>query len=317
MSQPWTGVNAQFALSLAEASFGTDTARAISYRPKSVTLASKTTTTIVDDLAAYVNGPTERVLVDQEVVGDVVMNAAYRYNGLGLLLKAALGSVAESGAGPYTHTFTSGTLSSFTGEVLRGSSAVSEVMVGLYLSKLVFEIPARGPVTLTASWVGKSSAARGTPSPAAPALATSAVYILGHQCTGITFNSVLYSTEKITITIDNKLEGLKEHGSIYIGDAQRTTRQEITVDVEMNQRANTGKGAALAGTSAAWSVAITDATNSLTFSGGAGFLETHEDGISSSTSIKEKWKLRSMAVQGSSAAISVALINADNTYEDT
>lgn len=318
MSQPWTGIGTRFALSLPESGYGTEAARARTLRTKSVGVASKTTTTVVEDTSSYNYGATERVVIDQEVMGPIEANLAYQGNALGLLLKAIFGSLSEGGgAGPtYTHTYTPGALSSFSAEEPRGDSGTSEEFYGLYASKAVITIPARGPATITIDWIGESAGARASTG-TIPAMSTSAVYVLGHQCTGWVFNSTTYQTNKIVITIDNKMTGRKDHGSIYIGEAGRDNRVEVMLDVELDQRANTIKAAALAGTSAAWSVTCSDGTRSLVFSGSAGFVETHDDAIGSSKVIAEKLRMRALAVEGSADIVSVVLTNADNTYEDS
>ena len=95
--------------------------------------------------------------------GDVELPIGY--NGNGLLIKAACGALATTGAGPtYTHTYTAGTtgdLPSLTINVQRGNSS-SELFKGMKVSTMGLSIEAGGQMMGSFSFVGSTSEARTT-----------------------------------------------------------------------------------------------------------------------------------------------------------
>jgi Phage tail tube protein len=64
------------------------------------------------------------------VSGQIVV--PFVYSGIGRLLKFCLGAApSSSGSGPYTHTYNMGaTIHSFTMELVRGNSGLSEIFLG-------------------------------------------------------------------------------------------------------------------------------------------------------------------------------------------
>ena len=318
MASPYLGTNTILSLSLPESAYGTEAARAISGVVRSVSLHKKVVNAKIENLSSYLAGALEMAQTDAMVEGDTEIDLCTVGNMLGTLLMAAFGAVAEGGSvGAYTHTFTMAeALKSFSAVVTRGSSGATEEVYGLVAGKTVIKLDARGVCSITTSWMGKNAGARGAASPSVPALSSSRAYVLGHMVGDFTFNSVAYTCKSITITIDNKVEQTKEHGSILPSDAVRGDRAEVTIDIELNKRVNTLYTANLAGTTAAWSFSITGSSStSLAFSGPAAFIETHDDAISKNGIVPEKLKLTCLGSSGSAGAITAVLTNADATYD--
>lgn len=303
-----------------ETTWGTAVSRTLTKRVKSCSINAKAVPAVVDDLSEYHTARTDAVLTDMNVEGDIVENIAYQGNGFGRTLYAALGTMAEgAGAGPtYTHTATPGPLGSWTQEKQQGDSATTEVFSGAMCSKLMMEFPARGLCTATSSWICKSAAARSSTTVTAPT--NSPVYARGHEMGQFTFNSVAYTGAKITVTVDNGLEGIDEHASSSMnpGAIERMKPVEVYVDVELNQRDNVLYAAFIAKTQAALSFTVSDGTRSLAFTFGRAFLETYDDSISGPGPIVAKARFRCLSDPSTPAeAISVVLTNGDDTYEDT
>ena len=129
------------------------------------------------------------------------------YSGTGLLLEAALGAVAESGVGPYVHTYTIGdTLPSLTTEFVRGTAATAEKVVGMKVNTFSLTIPNDGtPAGFTFDMVGKDST-RAAPTSAPQACSAIARdYVLLGQGGTLEFNSVTYKLLSLDLTVNNNL----------------------------------------------------------------------------------------------------------------
>lgn len=309
------GVKTAVSISLPEGTYGTEASRVVTMTTKSASLHKKVTNAKVDHLSAYLAGALDTVQTNAMVEGETVVDACYSGNGLGILLMAAFGAVAEAGAGPYTHTFTvAEALKGFSQFVQRGTASVGEEFYGMVAAKTVIKFEARGVCTVTTTWMGRNAGTRAAASPSAPALASTRSYILGHHVGTLTFNSVTYACKSITLTIDNKVALLEEHGSILVTEPTRSDRVEVTLDVEIYKRDDVLYNANLANTTAAWAFTASFSSESLAFSGSAAFIESHDDAIDKPGATTEKLKIQCLSVDGSSGPIQAVLTNADATY---
>jgi hypothetical protein len=113
-----------------------------------------------------------------EVGGALTIPASY--NGLGLLVRAAMGSASSSGAGPYTHTYAAAAaLPSLTVEEIYGDSGRSIVYAGCKVNSLGLTVTPGGEVLWNVDLIGMSAAAdAGAGSPSYP----TAVFTEAYEC---------------------------------------------------------------------------------------------------------------------------------------
>lgn len=299
-----------------ESTYGTEVARTRTVDLKSTTIQATPDNAPIESLGAYSNAAVAAVQTAITAGGDTVCNVAYAKSMLGLLLYHALGTVAESGAGPYDHTFTPAvTVPSASIELVRGTSGgESEEGYGFQISKLVLVLEAGKPAELTLSWIGKSTGARAAPG-TIPTNGTNRLFILGHHCPGIVWGGTTSGTRKITLTIDNKLEGKQDLGSLYIAEAIRSARMEVTVEVELIKRASAMYADALACTARALSFRATSGTSYLDFAAPTAIVETQSDPINSAGAVMERVRFRCLGDEVTPAPVcTIVLRNGDATY---
>ena len=311
-----TGIGTTLSLGV-ESVYGTEVARTRTVDLKSTTLQATADNAAIESLGAYANAAVAAVQTAITYGGDTTQNVAYAKSMLGLLLYLTLGTVAESGAGPYDHTFTPATtLPSASGELVRGTSGgESEEAYGLQVSKMVLVLEAGKPAELTVTWVGKSSGARGSPG-TIPTNGTARTFILGQHCPGIVWGGTTYGTQKITLTIDNKLEGVQDLGSLYIGESVRSARMEVTVEADIVKRSGSPQVDFLANTARTLTFRATSGTAYLNFSCPTAIIESQSDPISSAGKVMERLRFRCLSDEVTPAPVcTIILRNADATYD--
>jgi len=149
------------------------------------------------------------------------------YRGIGTILKHALGAVATSGTGPYTHALTLAdmgpgtTLKGLTLELLRGDATNSEIFEGVMISRLTISGQQGQPVRLKVDWVAQTAqtrAAAGTPT-----LPTNDEPVLHSHLGQLTFSGDTLDMIDFELVIDNKLADRQ-----FLGSAQ--TQQPVIDD---------------------------------------------------------------------------------------
>ena len=231
-----------------ESTWGTEAARTTWLRVESVSIARKAEYT----QPATLVGVTTSAMRDESIITKETTTGSFRgpasYRSMGLLLKYALGAVADSGTDPYTHAYTH-TISLLTGltlEIVRGNTGNAEEILGARLSKLTLEIAANGLMTYEAEFVAKTANARassGTPSHTTP------YRIVGHHCPTFSWNSTTPKFSKMKLVIDNKLAPVNECGSLYTSEPERGDMWSVECEVELYALDHALYTAHLAGTS--------------------------------------------------------------------
>jgi hypothetical protein len=248
----------------AEGTYGTEAARSVWWRVESADPARKVTHTPVNTLSGVSTSAVrdESVITKEDVTGTIRGPMSYR--GMGLILKHALGAVADSGSDPYTHAYTHtiALLTGLTVEILRGNTASAEELLGVRISKLTLEITANGYMTWEIEVIGKTGNARA--SGGSPSL-TTPYRILAHHCPGVVWNSATQKWTRLKLTIDNKLTAVNECGSLTTSEPERGDMATVECEVEFYPTSNDWYTAHLVGTSSDLVATFTEPVTSETF----------------------------------------------------
>ncbi len=185
-----------------ETSYGAAAPLTVTNRIVSTTLAESQErsrkTFLTQSSAAFSTGHFDNFLV----VGGSVELPLF-YEGSGMLIKAALGSVSTTGGGPYTHTFTpSATLPSLTCELQRGTGS-SEKFLGCMISSLSFSGSAGEEIMMSVEFIAQDANTR---SGTASSTLGSGRQVFHFEAGTLSFNAVNYKVRSFECTIDNKLE---------------------------------------------------------------------------------------------------------------
>jgi hypothetical protein len=186
-----------------ESSYGSAASLTVDNRIVSATLAESQErsrkTFLSQSSAAFSTGHFDNFLV---VGGSVELPLLYE--GSGLLIKAAMGSVSTTGAGPsYTHTFTpSATLPSLTCELQRGTGS-SEKFLGCMISSLSFSGSAGEEIMMSVEFIAQDANSRAG---SASSTFGSGRQVFHFEAGTLSFGGNTYNVRSFECTIDNKLE---------------------------------------------------------------------------------------------------------------
>jgi hypothetical protein len=250
-----------------------------------------------------------------DVNGSVEMPAAYAGNGLGLLLEAALGSVATTGSGPYTHTFTPGaSLLSMSAAVERGvgASLGDEEFYGLKVNTFELSVSVGQTMQCKLDLIGMTSGARGSDSP--PALGTY-LPILHKHAGQLSYNSVDYKISSFALRVNNSLARLDELGSEYSSEPEPTDFQSIEIECELVARSDALYTAHKAQTASDAVITFTNGDDSLEITVYNAEITSYEDPISDPGVIKQKVTFTGLG-DDTNHGLKVVLIN-DNSSSRT
>jgi len=156
------------------------------------------------------------------------------YENCGMWVKHLMGAAATTGSGPYTHTYTLGTLpTGLTVENVRGTGT-SEVFEGCRINTGTFSVSAGGVMSLEMDIIAETSAARGSaPTPSYGAGDTPVLHSHSGQ---FGFNSASYDLVDMSLTVNNALARRQLLGSAVTKQPLRNDFQSIelsvTVEVE-------------------------------------------------------------------------------------
>jgi len=210
-----------------ETTWGTAVATTVSSRVLSVDMQRTQERNQSVSLSTGGAGYSQGFFDGNEQTGGTIEGLVY-YEGSGIYLKAALGSVATAGAGPeYEHTYTpSLTLPSLTLEFQRGSGS-SEKFEGVKISSLTLSVEAGGEMTFSADVIGETASARTS---AVTASYGTGRQVLHFEASSFTFDSVNYDLRSMTLTIDNKLDRRFLLGSKLSAEPATNDIREVTLE---------------------------------------------------------------------------------------
>jgi len=168
------------------------------------------------------------------------------YEGSGMLIKAALGSVATSGVGPYTHTYTPTlTIPSLTVKVQRGSGT-SEEFVGCKIASMELSCEAGGELMGTFSIISKTGNTRAAALPS-PTFGDGRE-VLHFEAGQLLFNSVNYDIRSMNLNLQNSQERRDNLGSKLTAEPQLSDIREITLSIDADMDGDVLYNAQLTGT---------------------------------------------------------------------
>jgi len=158
------------------------------------------------------------------------------YEGMGMLLKHALGSLATTGTGPYVHTYKIGALpTGLTVEFIDSgdSGNVAQVAEGCKISRMALKWTDPSQVAMASfDFLAEDIGAYTTAG--SPAYGTgSNLDMIGHQLGALSFNSNNYDLLSLEMIIDNKLGRRYKLGSRLTKEPARTDFCEVTWRAEV------------------------------------------------------------------------------------
>jgi hypothetical protein len=168
----------------------------------------------------------------EEMTGSFEIAATY--DNIGMILKHALGTVASSGSGPYTYTYTLAAAppTGLTIETVRGTSGKSEVFEGCKINTLTMSVSAGECMMVSCDVIGQTGAARGTAG--TPSYSGNENLIHHNHAGQLSFNSVNYDLSSFSLTVNNSLARRQLLGSVETSEPLRTDFMsvEFSFDIE-------------------------------------------------------------------------------------
>jgi len=297
-----------------ESSYGAAAALTVTNRIVSATLAESQERSrksfLTQSAAAFSTGHFDNFLV----VGGSIELPLF-YEGSGMLIKAALGSAASTGSGPYTHTYTpSATLPSLTIQLQRGTGS-SEKFLGCMVSTLSFSGSAGEEIMMSAEIIAQDADARAA---AAGSTLGSGRQVFHFEAGNLTFNSVSYKVRSFECSIDNKLErrqvlGDKKTLEPAINDV-REAMFNVTLEMEDDNLYNASLDDSAISSDAVLVFTNSD-SDSITFTLKNAYVTDYSDPVNTFGALE-----RTLTFQGeadsSNEAISIVIVNQQSSAVD-
>ena len=172
-----------------------------------------------------------------EIAGGTIEMPLY-YENTGMILKAALGDVTDSGAGPsYTHVYEPAlTLPSLTIANQRGSGQ-SEKFEGCIVSSMSLSIEAGGEMTASFEVIAQTAGAR--TSAVTPTYNTTARQVLHFEAGQMSFNGNNYDLRSLTLNVDNKVDRRNFLGSKLTAEPATIDIREVTLECSCDVESTT------------------------------------------------------------------------------
>ncbi len=264
------------------------------------------TTVAIPRTDLHAGGPSRRskFIESEQAGGSVSMLATY--DNIGMLLKAAMGTVATTGSGPYTHAYTlADTLGSLTIESLRGTATNSEVFEGAKVSNMSLECAAGTEMTFNLDFVAETAAARSTAG--TPSYAATENVILHHQAGQFSFNSVNYDLSSLNLQISTGVDRRQLLGSKLTKEPLRTGYAEITLAVTLEAQ-DALYTALHAGTESDTSITFTSGTSSFQIEVQNAYIESASDPINDAGIVSQDIVFRGLS-DGTNHGLKITAIN--------
>lgn len=248
------------------------------------------------------------------------------YDGIGVLIKAALGDLASSaGPAPYTHTYTpASTLPSLAVTFQRGTNLNNsrEDFKGMKVNTMTISAEAGSEMTISFDLIGKDAAARTSNETAAfPAHDEVLHFEAGDLTLGSSFAPTSLQIRSFELTLSNAIDRRNLLGSKLTGEPVFTDLREVTMSVTCDVTDNTLYNASLDGTTDDVSLQFTRTANSahhfkMTLSNAT--IEDYNDNITAFGRVERTFTFRGTA-NATNAGLTIEIKNAsaNGLYGDT
>ena len=248
--------------------------------------------------------------------GGTVDIPAY-YDGIGVLIKAALGALASTGSSaPYTHTYTpAASLPSLSMQFQRGTNLNNsrEDFTGLKVNTMTISAEAGSEMTISFDLIGKDGETRTTNITSDfPAHDEVLHYEAGSLSLGSSFSPTSLQIRSFELTLSNAIDRRNLLGSKLTGEPVFTDLREVTMSVTCDVTDNTLYNASLAGTQDDVSLQFTrtaDADHHFKMTLSNAPIEDYNDNITAFGRVARTFTFRGTA-NASNAGLSIEIKNA-------
>jgi len=239
------------------------------------------------------------------------------YDGIGVLIKSALGSVSSAGAGdPYTHTYTPVfNMPSMSMQFQRGTNLLNsmEEFTGLKVSTMTISAEAGSEMTCSFDLIGKDSGTRTTNITSDfPPYDQVYHYEAGSLSMGGTLTISSLDIRSFELTMDNKLDRRNLLGSKLTGEPVPTDVREITMSITCDVTDNSLYADSIAGNAGDISIQFTRTTDTnhhfkITLDNAT--IEDYNDNITAFGRVERTFTLRGYA-SATDAGLTIEIKNA-------
>ena len=248
------------------------------------------------------------------------------YDGIGVLIKAALGSLATTrGSAPYTHTYTpASTLPSLTIQFQRGTNLNDsrEDFLGMKVNTMTISAEAGSEMTISFDLIGKDADTRTTNIASDfPAHDEILHFEAGSLSLGSSFSPTSLDIRSFELTLSNAIDRRNLLGSKLTGEPVFTDLREVTMSVTCDVTDNTLYNASLTGTTDDVSLQFTrtaDATHHFKMTLSNATIEDYNDNITAFGRVERTFTFRGTA-NATNAGLTIEIKNASSNglYGDT
>ena len=248
------------------------------------------------------------------------------YDGIGVLIKAALGDLASSaGPAPYTHTYTpASTLPSLAVTFQRGTNLNNsrEDFKGMKVNTMTISAEAGSEMTISFDLIGKDAAARTSNETAAfPSHDEVLHFEAGDLTLGSSFSPTALQIRSFELTLSNAIDRRNLLGSKLTGEPVFTDLREVTMSVTCDVTDNTLYNASLSGTQDDVSLQFTrtaDTNHHFKMTLSNATIEDYNDNITAFGRVERTFTFRGTA-NATNAGLTIEIKNgsANGLYGDT
>lgn len=248
------------------------------------------------------------------------------YDGIGVLIKAALGTLATTGSSPlYTHTYTpAASLPSMSMQFQRGTNLTDsrEDFLGLKVNTMTISAEAGSEMTISFDLIGKDAQTRTTNITSDfPAHDEVLHYEAGSLTLGSSFSPTSLDIRSFELTLSNAIDRRNLLGSKLTGEPVFSDLREVTMSVTCDVTDNTLYNASLTGTTDDVSLQFTrtaDATHHFKMTLSNATIEDYNDNITAFGRVERTFTFRGTA-NATNAGLTIEIKNASSNgvYGDT
>lgn len=236
-----------------------------------------------------------------------------------LLLSHLLGTVATTGAGPFSHDTklaspvpTGLTLEQISGTAGSGLTTVAEVFHGCKFTSGKISLTAGGLLEVEAEVIGRTSG--GLVAPGTPVYSTGGNRIKHNQTSGVTLGGSARALNSLTIDIQRGLSRNHEIGTLFTSEPYEDAAEGLVIMIELRCKwqSNAFDTSYLAGTQADLVIPFTGTgSNALTITAHNCQVDSVQRGVNGKGAIEQVIKLRAYA-DAVDQGLSCAFTNANN-----